>query len=146
MQLDLLIENIDNTCHKMQVQAINSVSKSLTLRNWIIGYYIVEYEQMGQDRAKYGDKLIASISQKLSYIKGMSATNLKLFKMFYLSYPEISQTVTDLFKIEHQKSQTVSDQLLTVPLQKLLRVCTFSHFVELVKIDDDLKRTFYEVQ
>ncbi len=101
---------------------------------------------MGQDRAKYGDKLIASISKKLSYIKGMSATNLKLFKMFYLSYPEISQTVTDLFKIEHQKSQTLSDQLLTVPLQKLLRVCTFSHFVELVKIDDDLKRTFYEVE
>jgi len=146
MQLNLLIKNIDSTCNIMQVQAINSVSKSLTLRNWIIGYYIVEYEQMGQDRAKYGDKLIVNISKKLSHIKGMSTTNLKLFKMFYLSYPQISQTVSNQFKLEHQKRQTVSDQLLTVPIQKLLLVCTFSHFVELVKIDDDLKRTFYEVE
>ena len=146
MQLDTLVENIDTTCNIMQSQAINSVSKSLTLRNWIIGYYIVEYEQMGRDRATYGENLIGSISKKLSHIKGLSTTNLKLFKIFYLSYPQISQTVSAQFKIEIKKSQTVSDQLLIVPMQKLLQVCSFSHFVELVKIDDDLKRTFYEVE
>ena len=146
MQLDTLVENIDTTCNIMQTQAINSVSKSLTLRNWIIGYYIVEYEQMGRDRATYGENLIGNISKKLSHIKGLSITNLKLFKMFYLAYPQISQTVSDQFKIEIKKSQTASNQLLTVPMQKLLQVCSFSHFVELVKIDDDLKRIFYEVE
>ncbi len=95
MQLEFLIEKIDNTCSVMQSQAIRSVSRSLTIRNWVIGYYIVEYEQSGQDRAKYGDALVANVAKKLSHIKGMSTTNLKLFKMFYLAYPQISQTVSD---------------------------------------------------
>ena len=87
MQLTTLIEKIDNTCTVTQAQAINSVSRSLTLRNWIIGYYIVEYEQKGQGRAKYGDQLIVSISKKLSHIKGLSTTkhlknpNNKAFKL-----------------------------------------------------------------
>ena len=62
--------------------------------------------------------------------------------MFYFAYPQISQTVSVEFKLEYRKSQTVSDQSLTVPMDKLLRVCTFSHFIELVKIDDDLKKHF----
>ena len=146
MNLNILINKIDNTCHVTQAQAIRSVSRSLTIRNWIIGYYIVEYEQNGEYRAAYGDKLIVNISKKLSHIQGMSTTNLKLFKLFYLSYPQISQTVSDEFKLEFQKSQTVSDKSLFVPVHKLLRVCTFSHFVELIKVDEVLKRTFYEVE
>ncbi len=146
MKLSLLIKKIDSTCTATQTQAVQSVSKSLTIRNWIIGYYIVEYEQNGKDRAAYGDKLIVNISKKLSHIQGMSTTNLKLFKLFYLSYLQISQTVSGEFKLEYQKSQTVSDKSLSVPVDKLLCVCTFSHFVELIKIGDELKRTFYEVE
>ena len=66
--------------------------------------------------------------------------------MLYIAYPQISQIVSDQFKIEYKISQTVSDQSLSVPINKLLKVCTFSHFIELVKIDDDLKKTFYEVE
>ncbi len=146
MQLEALIENIDSTCNIMQEQAINSVSSSLTLRNWIIGYYIVEYEQMGQDRAKYGDKLIISIAKKLSHIRGLSTTNLKLFKMFYRAYPQISQAVTGQFKLEFLKSQSLTDQFSLTPTEKLLSSCTFTHFVEFVKINDALKRVFYEVE
>ncbi len=120
MQIEVLIGKIDNTCCITQARAINSVSRSLTLRNWIIGYYIVEYEQNGQDRAKYGDKLIVTLSKKLSHIKGMSATNLKLFKIFYLAYPNISQTVSVEFKLEYRKSQTVSDKSLSVPIDKII--------------------------
>ena len=146
MRLNVLVEKIDNTCNVTQAQALNSVSRSLTLRNWIIGYYIVEYEQSGQDRANYGDKLIVNISKELSHIKGMSTTNLKLFKMFYRAYPQISQTVTDQFKLKYKKSQSLTDQFISIPTEKLLRSCTFTHFVEFIKIDDDLKRTFYEVE
>jgi len=49
MQLDLLIKNIDTACTTMKSHAISSVSKSLTIRNWVIGHYIVEYEQNGKD-------------------------------------------------------------------------------------------------
>lgn len=71
---DFLIQNIDTTCSVTQSQSIRSVSKSLTIRNWLIGYYIVEFEQNGQDRAMYGDKLIRNLADKLSHKKGMSAT------------------------------------------------------------------------
>jgi hypothetical protein len=46
-------------------QAQRQVNTSLTLRNWIIGFYIVEYEQNGKDRAEYGEKLIRLISERL---------------------------------------------------------------------------------
>ena len=76
----------------------------------------------------------------------MSRSNLKSFRQFYLSYPQISQTVSGEFKLITQKSQTVSGFSLKVPTDKLLRTCSFSHFLELIKIDDELKRTFYEVE
>jgi hypothetical protein len=59
-------------------------------------------------------------------------------------YPQIGQSVADLFKIEFRKSQSVTGELTSISTDKLLRSCTFTHFVEFIKIDDDLKRTFYE--
>ena len=61
-------------------------------------------------------------------------------------YPQIRQTVSGEFKLIAQKSQTPSGQSLCVPAEKLLRICSFTHFIELIKIDDELKRTFYEVE
>jgi hypothetical protein len=54
------------------------VNTALTLRNWVIGYYIVEYEQKGADRAEYGERLIRNLSERLgkANIKGISRTNL----------------------------------------------------------------------
>lgn len=146
MTLDNLIITINNIHKTYQHQALQSVSINLTLRNFIIGYYIVEYEQNGSDRATYGSKLIENMAQKLSHIKGMSRSNLQSFRQFYLIYPQISQTVSGEFKSISRKSQTVTDLSLTVPTQKLLRTCSFSHFIELIKIDNELKRTFYEVE
>lgn len=146
MTLNNLIITITDIHETYQHQALQSVSINLTLRNFIIGYYIVEYEQNGSDRATYGSKLIENMAQKLSHIKGMSRSNLQSFRQFYLMYPQISQTVSGEFKSISRKSQTVTDLSLTVPTQKLLRTCSFSHFIELIKINDELKRTFYEVE
>lgn len=54
--------------------AQSAVNQLLTLRNWIIGYYIVEFEQNGQDRAAYGTKLLGSLAKRLS-VKGLDRTN-----------------------------------------------------------------------
>lgn len=144
--IDVLISKIDTVHNNIQSDVIKSISSGLTLRNWIIGYYIVEYEQNGDDRAKYGDKLLLNLSKSLSHIKGMSRSNLQSFRQFYLLYPQISQSVTGKFKIEFQKKQSVTGKSIEVPIDKLLRVCTFTHFVELIKLDDVLKRVFYEVK
>ena len=146
MTLQNLIATIDTVHQTFQAKALQSVSVNLTLRNFIIGYYIVEYEQNGSDRATYGSKLIENMAKKLSHIKGISSTALKLMRQFYLTYRQISQSVTDQFKIDNKISQSVTDQSLYVPTEKLLRVCSFTHFIELVKIDDELKRVFYEVE
>lgn len=130
----------------------------------MVGYYIVEFEQNGENRAEYGSKLLKRISERLN-IKGLSVTNLKLFRQFYIAYPQIvniftskqflsiSQTVSDQLetviakKLPLKISQTVSDQSIKgVPAEKLIQKLSFSHFVELLQIDDFVKRTFYEVE
>jgi predicted nuclease of restriction endonuclease-like (RecB) superfamily len=148
--LNSLIHKIDTTHSVIQTETIKNISKSLVLRNWIIGFYIVEYQQNGKDRAIYRDNLIDNLAKNLTHIKGMSATSLKSFRVFYLKYPQIQQSASVEFKIQNSAiSQTVSDlfkSTLKTPVKKLLMVCSFSHFVELLKIDDELQRVFYEIE
>ena len=61
-QLSQLIQQVHKATQSETVKAIN---RNLTLRNWLIGYYIVEYEQKGNDRAKYGDKLLKNLEDYL---------------------------------------------------------------------------------
>ncbi len=131
IKFNTLIEKIDTTCKTMQSHAIRSVSKTLTLRNWMIGYYIVEFEQGGEERAVYGKKLIDNLAERLSYIKGLSATNLRLFRAFYLNYPQIQQTVSDEFEMPRLAIQQTVSVELQLPAKKLINHFTFSHFIEL---------------
>lgn len=140
-----LISNINDIHNTLQIKALQSVSVNLTIRNYLIGHYIVEYEQNGNDRAEYGAKVIQNLADNLQHIKGLSLTNLKMMRQFYLLYPQISQTLSDQFKIEYKKSQTVSDKSL-IDAEKLLKYFSFSHFIELIKVDDGTKRLFYEVE
>ena len=66
----------------------------MTLRNWAIGYYIVEYEQKGSDRAEYGTHLLKNLENRISQ-KGMNSTLFKHCRKFYLLYPQIGATVSD---------------------------------------------------
>ena len=108
MNFEFLIQKLQFTHDSLHASAAKSVNISLTLRNWIYGYYIVEYEQNGEDRAKYGKKLLKELSKGIG-IKGVSETNLKIFRQFYLTYPQISQTLSDLFRTM-QIGQAVSDK------------------------------------
>ncbi len=80
-------------------QAGRAVNISLTLRNWMIGCYIREYEQNGADRAQYGETLLGALSERLTEagIEGMAARSLRLYRQFYLTYPQIWQTVSAKF-------------------------------------------------
>src|SRR5674476_262222 len=72
------------------------VNTALTLRNWIIGYYIVKYEQSGKDRADYGLGLFKAIAKRLIKmgVKSLQERNLYLCRDFYRAYPQILQTVS----------------------------------------------------
>ncbi|SDC59880.1 PDDEXK nuclease domain-containing protein [Niabella drilacis] len=164
-----LITAIEQVHQRLQAQAAGAVNRALTLRNWLIGYYIVEFEQKGYERATYGQQLLEKIAATVT-INGISATNLRLFRQFYIVYPQIRQTMSDELKLllytENQNiaiRQTVSDELqapspavqnshpssstpVALPPEKIISRLSFSHLVELTKIEDPLKRCFYEIE
>lgn len=170
MNLEGLSKNIVSLHQYFQNKAVAAVNVSLTLRNWIIGYYIVEYEQQGEDRANYGDKLIRTLAQKLKQekLKGMSRSNLNVYRKLYLVYPQIIRAIPEQLSegiirtlpglFEEQKIRTVSGQLQNpenrlankenylIPPEKTLTKLSFSHLEELIKIDNPLKRAFYEIE
>ena len=96
LNFDGLVAAIRQVHERMAAQANKAVNVSLTLRNWVIGCYIREYEQDGADRAQYGKQLLASLSQRLedAGVAGAAARSLRLYRQFYLTYPEIWQSVT----------------------------------------------------
>ena len=91
-----LISTICQTHDFLNIHAVKTVNICLTLRNFLFGYYIVEYEQKGNDRAKYGKKLLENISKELSKkgLKNISAAELSRFRQFYSVYPQILGTLS----------------------------------------------------
>jgi predicted nuclease of restriction endonuclease-like (RecB) superfamily len=116
-----LVESIGRTLNKAKENATRAINNELVFANWEIGKHIVEYEQDGKDKAQYGSALLKNISQdlKIKYGKGYSKSTIYLCRQFYLKYP--------IF-------QTVSGKL------------SWSHFAELLTVEDDLARKFYENQ
>lgn len=146
MNFTALVQQIQQTDSQLKTQAGKAINRALTIRNWLIGHYIVEYEQRGKDRAEYGKKLLQKLASSLKR-KGLSFTNLKNFRLFYLTYKQIGQTLSDQFK-PMLKSSIVQEYSLgdsMISPETLISKLSYSHFTELIKITDDLKRAFYEV-
>ena len=94
---DKLVKLFEQTQTELQRQAARSVDMALVVRNWLFGWYIVEYENAGAERSQlYGKKLLDRLADKLKKagIRGASPTNLRLFRKFYLAYEKIQQTVS----------------------------------------------------
>lgn len=167
MKFDILIQTIEQTHKHFQYQASKAVNISLTLRNWFIGFYIVEFELHGEDRAAYGQKLFDEIANRLNSIKGIDRRSLYRFKDFYQLYSHIGLYIQANGKAleipEFNVLQIVgsaSPQSETTPIvgmpnpqfseyqlpvEKLLLNLSYSHIELLLPIDDDLKRAFYEI-
>ena len=101
-----LIDNVYQTHCYLQLDAQKAVNQNLTTRNWLIGYYIVEFEQGGEDRAKYGTRLLEEMAKRIKGkgIKGLNLRALRNCRMFYATYPQIRQTVSaELQRIENAR-------------------------------------------
>jgi predicted nuclease of restriction endonuclease-like (RecB) superfamily len=116
-----LLAAIGLTIETARQNAIKAVNTELVKANWEIGRHIVEFEQQGQERAEYGSALLARLSKdlKLRYGKGFGRRNILDMRRFYLAY---------------QKWQTVSAKL------------SWSHYISLISISNDVERKFYERQ
>jgi predicted nuclease of restriction endonuclease-like (RecB) superfamily len=159
-----LVSSIQKAHDLFSTQANKAVNANLTMRNWAIGYYIERYERSGVDRAKYGEKLMDDLSDSLKNqgLPRCDRRELYRYRKFYLTYPNIVEALSPQFAIDDRSNQTVSSLFpnfekskkiveTTSPQlrndgQKLLSSLSFSHFSEILELDDPLKRVFYEVE
>ena len=145
IKFEMLADSIKNINLKAGNAARSAVNQLMTLRNWAIGYYIVEYEQRGSDRAKYGTRLLKTLEEQIAE-KGMNSTLFKWCRQFYILYPQIGATVSRQFSLpDFGKSATASHQFITKP-DVLVSNLSFSHIREIMVIDDAFERFFYETE
>lgn len=160
-----LVAAIRQAHEHMAAQASRAVNVSLTLRNLAIGCYIREYEQNGADRAQYGSQILDHLSRELqeSLDKCYTDRYLRLCRQFYETYPQIRKSLISIFRPPGKRKSAISElpslpgvdgteivptasAQLTTPRDKLVERLSFTHIIELIKLDDPLKRAFYEIE
>lgn len=157
-----LVGAIRQVHDELTAQASRAVNASLTLRNWMIGFHVEEYERRGVDRAEYGDKLMDRLADSLTQI-GVSRCDRReiyRYRQFYLAYPQIVESVTPqllsligLLNLAGADSPSAGAPTIveTSPQFKidgktLISRLSFSHIAELLNLEDATKRSFYEVE
>ena len=141
--------------------AAKAVNVGLTLRNWLIGNRIVEFEQQGRDRAVYGESLMDSLSQRLGAhgLTRVTPRELRRYRQFYQVYPRIWESVTPESLAEEDSLLSLASfmpSLIREPLTpesknaestpSLIQRLSFTHLAELIQIPDATQRRFYEVE
>ena len=95
-----LIKSITGATHRLQEHVATVANQALVIRNWLVGAWLVEFEQNGKDRAKYGLKLLESVAADLAKkeIKGLTDPRvLRDCRVLYRVYPQIRGLVTREF-------------------------------------------------
>ena len=161
---DSLVSSIVHIHQQTRDFATKAVNVALTLRNWLIGYRIVEFEQKGADRAGYGENLMITLSQRLAShgLPQVTPRELRRYRQLYQIYPQIWQSVTAkslteagfsaLIPLEGflpssiRESVTAKSQIGETVSPQLIQRLSFTHLVELIQIPDDTQRRFYEIE
>ncbi len=145
-------------------QAARTVDGYLVVRNWLFGWYMVEYEQSGADRAQYGTATLKQLSEALksSIGRGFSVDSLERMRRFYMTYKyflpqstmsetasrilgwEISETASRISKRLAEGSLPFSEVVCAELLQQIK--LSWSHYVVLLTIDNPDERRFYEIE
>lgn len=150
-----LVGSIQAVHRELASQASRAVNLSLTLRNWLIGGHIAEYELHGADRASYGDRLLEKLSAKLETLQlsGCGKRQLYQYLRFYQTYPEIVRSASAQFGSllperigsDSGKVRSLTAQSPTDP-SHLVQQLAYTHLEQLVAIEDPAARAFYETE
>lgn len=154
---------VQTTHDAAQSSAVKAINRMQTMRNWLIGYYIVEFEQHGKDRAEYGTQLLKKLEERVDR-KGVNVTLLQMSRNLYKLYPQMvnlfvpnqkystaSNNSGNSVQLKSNSSNnetnlicaTVSHKFQTSPELMISRL-SFSHLREIMTLDDPLARYFYE--
>jgi len=160
MNYDALVQCIVALHKESSGRAVFAVNRWLLLRNWLIGAYVVEFEQSGQDRARYGAGLLLQLARDLKRrsVSGSSAEMLGRMRLFYRTFPQLHAQISSSAMTESgrlslaQVAQTIPSSAMTsspskqpAPLSadQILQL-SWTHWIELLHLDDPWKRAFYE--
>ena len=172
MDFESLVGRINQVQDVLQDQAAHAVNLSLTARNWLVGYYIVEFEQHGEDRAKYGDNLINRLAERLNR-RGFNPRRLRDYRHVYQVYPILGEVIchylqninigipnsdnTSIWLFPTAKLQLTDNQQDAIwlsktaklekwatPSDKLFYRLNYTILSYLATIENPLKRAFYE--
>ena len=105
-----LAQSLRSMNDAFQQNAASAINKHVTCRNWLNGYYIVHYEQNGSDRAKYGEKLLQNLAERLK-MQGYSHRDLKLYRQFYMEYKSLFPAIYNYLTSAYGIRQSVIAQL-----------------------------------
>ena len=172
MNFESLVGRINQVQDVLQSQTAHAINLALTARNWLVGYYIVEFEQHGEDRAKYGEKLLNRLAQSINK-KGFEPRTLRLYRRLYIVYPQLGKEiasylqknnlmlpesgVSSIWQATPAKLLPPENQLCGIwqatpakleewstPADKLFYRLNYTSLAYLTSIEDPLKRAFYE--
>lgn len=149
------LASIVRTTHDAaQSSAVKAINRMQTMRNWLIGYYIVEFEQHGKDRAEYGTQLLKKLEERVDR-KGLTTTLFKWARKFYRLYPQMMEnlpipicaTVMHQLQPIENKEDTIGASMthqFVTPGRTIISHLSFTHLREIMTLDDPLARYFYE--
>lgn len=150
-----LVDAVKNVHLQSYQAAVKAINRYATMRNWLIGFFIVEYQQKGKDRAVYGERLLKRLEESLN-TKGLNVTLFQNCRLFYTCYPQVA----DLFHLKIQPTvlvklagtgrqkeiQPTASVELTTDGNTLVSKLSFAHITELTHIKDETVRLFYETE
>ncbi len=155
MDFNALVSTIRQVHKHLAERASRAVNVSLTLRNWLIGAYIAEFELNGEDRAAYGEALLVKLAATLKKKKVSSCGKRQLYNYlhFYQTYPEIVRSLpaqlgevpTSGMILPGEKVRSLT-ALSEIDPDSLLNRLSYTHIEQLLAIEDSFKRTFYEIE
>ena len=158
---DQLITALGTAHDTLLTQAVRAVNTSLTLRNWLFGFYIETYERGGVDRQQYGDKLLDKLAQSLAAqgVPRSDRRELYRYRQFYLTYPNIVESLSPQLQktvlLLAPSSESPIVESVTPQLgnrskgpnhSDLVTQLSYTHITELLKCSDETQRRFYELE
>lgn len=161
MNFEVLVKHISTIQNTLQAQAAHAVNLALTSRNWLMGCYIVEFEQNGEDRAAYGEQLLKKLEQRLK-TKGLNERRFREFRRLYLVYPQLKESVTQYIASQIQIRQSLTaesengvwklstehpqTETWMIPADRLFNRLSSTHLNTISGIENPVKRAFYEME
>lgn len=174
MNFESLVNRIHLVQTTLQTQAAHSVNLALTSRNWLIGCYIIEFEQNGDDRAAYGEQLLKKLELRLN-MKGLNERRFREFRRLYLIYPQLKKEIrryillgTGTYAVTPELAAPIRRMLSAessateirrtasaesadreeweIPADKLFNKLSYSNLSLIASIDNPVKRAFYEME